>query len=605
MPRTLRLQETIFPFGVGGIADIEGESFIAMDTTEWPVKTSVRLRCDRLSQELGVAGFKTPPRYEEQQSSLTWGGRKRTERALRNDNGLLYMRFPRWRFCEKCALMSDGVVSVHGMSKNICGQCMGAMIPMRFVAVCESGGHLRDVPWPLWVHRRARGDGLNCEEKKHLVFGNKLGKGESLRDIVVKCRACGTERSLGDLSSSDALKNDGLKCFGNQPWESGDPTTTCGSKLIAVQRGSTSLYKPELMSAIDIPEADDATDETAAAIENHHLFNSVRSTSGDQRTQLAEMIANDVGADVSLVIDTAVGSSGSITAMTRNLHSGEWEAFMEKLESSEIHDSDFDVRAAERRFDIGNLTEFHDLIPEVGLVHRIRMVTALRGFRRYRQESGFIPTDLGKIGQKRWLPAIEQFGEGMFLKFDGARVSEWESRADVSVRSRILMSRSTEQLIRRDPEGVPPRFIMLHTLAHLLIRQLEYFAGYPAASMSERIYAEAGEHGSQAGILITTGSGDSEGTLGGLVRLAEPDLLGRLLVRAIEAAEWCANDPICGENLTQGVNSANFAACHSCALLPETSCECNNTALDRRLVSDPDGKTGFFDRILEEARAEI
>ena len=146
---------------------------------------------------------------------------------------------------------------------------------------------------------------------------------------------------------------------------------------------------------------------------------------------------------------------------------------------------------------------------------------------------------------------------------------------------------------------------MLHTLAHLLIRQLEYFAGYPAASMSERIYAEAGEHGSQAGILITTGSGDSEGTLGGLVRLAEPDLLGRLLVRAIEAAEWCANDPICGENLTQGVNSANFAACHSCALLPETSCECNNTALDRRLVSDPDGKTGFFDKILEEARAEI
>ena len=56
--------------------------------------------------------------------------------------------------------------------------------------------------------------------------------------------------------------------------------------------------------------------------------------------------------------------------------------------------------------------------------------------------------------------------------------------------------------------------VLLHSFAHLLIRQLAYDSGYDSSSISERIYASNGSNG-MAGILLYTASGDSEGTLGG------------------------------------------------------------------------------------------
>lgn len=600
MVRALRLQETVFPFGVGGIADINGESFIGMDTSEWP-KQSDPLRCDRLAAELGVTGFKSPPRFKAQEQSARRPSSGKEVGRYQNI-GLTYMRFPQWRFCEKCGLMSTKVPTIKGVSRNVCASCNAMMVPMRFVAVCESGGHISDIPWHLWTHRRANATANRCTDRDQLVYRNKAGTGESLRDVFVSCRACGSERSFGDLSSSGALRNDGLRCFGTQPWEAFG-NGKCTEKLIAVQRGSTSLYKAELMSAIDIPVAESRADKLTETVEEHYLFEALRAGRGDRQSQLLEMIADDTGVETDVILRLAMGNDDSTATVLSNLYSGEWAAFVDKIENPSVHtDDDFDVRPADRPFDVGNLSELHDMIPDIGLVHRIRKVTAQRGFRRYRQETGYVPTDLGKSHQQRWLPAIEQYGEGLFLRFDARRIAEWEARSNVAGRGRALLARSTEQLLHRPPEEARPRFILLHTLAHLLIRQLEFSAGYPAASISERIYAGSSANDPQAGVLVFTGSGDSEGTLGGLVRMAEPDLFGRILTRAIESADWCANDPICGENLTQGVNSTNFAACHSCVLLPETSCECNNTVLDRRMLIDPENNTGYFDEVIEVAR---
>jgi hypothetical protein len=66
--------------------------------------------------------------------------------------------------------------------------------------------------------------------------------------------------------------------------------------------------------------------------------------------------------------------------------------------------------------------------------------------------------------------------------------------------------------------------------------------------------------------------------------------LGRILVNALEEAQWCSADPVCGEAARsggQGPDSLNLAACHSCALLPETSCEHFNKFLDRMVVVNP------------------
>ena len=86
------------------------------------------------------------------------------------------------------------------------------------------------------------------------------------------------------------------------------------------------------------------------------------------------------------------------------------------------------------------------------------------------------------------------------------------------------------------------------------------------------------------GVLIYTASGDSEGSLGGLVRQGEPGKLEDTIMAAIHNAEWCSSDPICIKSTGQGPESCNLAACHNCALLPETCCECGNRLLDRGLV---------------------
>jgi hypothetical protein len=97
-----------------------------------------------------------------------------------------------------------------------------------------------------------------------------------------------------------------------------------------------------------------------------------------------------------------------------------------------------------------------------------------------------------------------------------------------------------------------------------------------------------------------TAAGDSEGTMGGLVSLAEGDAFRMLFNNAIEAARWCSTDPICLElgGKGQGPDLCNLAACHACALLPETSCEDMNKFLDRGLlIGTPDLPTlGFFTR---------
>jgi hypothetical protein len=135
---------------------------------------------------------------------------------------------------------------------------------------------------------------------------------------------------------------------------------------------------------------------------------------------------------------------------------------------------------------------------------------------------------------------------------------------------------------------VSPRFILLHTLAHLLIRQLEAVAGYPAASLKERIYSKSGKN-PMGGILVYVAVPDIEGSLGGLSELAAPKRFLRLLTQVFGHAQWCSLDPVCSEHEGQGPGYLNRAACHACALIPEPSCAYGNALLDRGLIKGSNG----------------
>ncbi|MBF0154592.1 MAG: DUF1998 domain-containing protein [Magnetococcales bacterium] len=130
------------------------------------------------------------------------------------------------------------------------------------------------------------------------------------------------------------------------------------------------------------------------------------------------------------------------------------------------------------------------------------------------------------------------------------------------------------------------RYLLLHTFSHALMRQLALSGGYAAASIRERIYARGPDEGDpMAGILLYTAAPDCEGTLGGLVSLGQPKVLGRIIMEGLEQMRLCASDPLCSEHhpFNEGV-TLHGAACHACLFAPETSCERGNKYLDRTLL---------------------
>ena len=84
-----------------------------------------------------------------------------------------------------------------------------------------------------------------------------------------------------------------------------------------------------------------------------------------------------------------------------------------------------------------------------------------------------------------------------------------------------------------------------------------------------------------AGFLLYTSGPSSDGTLGGLVSQATEKRISEAVRRAMAKRENCSNDPVCFHHKPIG-DEINGAACHTCVLLPETSCELRNYFLDRK-----------------------
>ncbi|MGX1270221.1 hypothetical protein RKD18_003415 [Streptomyces phaeoluteigriseus] len=239
------------------------------------------------------------------------------------------------------------------------------------------------------------------------------------------------------------------------------------------------------------------------------------------------------------------------------------------------------------------------------LVKKLREVRALKAFTRLADPDSTIESKDMPLSDSslHWLPAMQVRGEGVFLRLDEDRLGAWEKATAVAVRTERMRTAHQRMLDQRAGDGnqavpspVTPRMVLLHTLAHVLIDEWSLEAGYPSASLRERLYAAD----DMAGVLIYTATSDSAGSLGGLVAQGEPKVLDRAVRSAVRRAEWCSSDPLCMETGVSGVGGANLAACHACVMLPETSCEHNNILLDRALLvgtpEEPD--LGFFAEIV-------
>lgn len=594
----LRLPETIAPFGVGAIVDVLGESLIAPDTSWWERKRAPEISCERLVARLGAGVLRQAPAH--------------SGRAARETAHLLYWRFPAWRFCERCTKLSQLTGKNKGRWVNRC-ECGGALVPMRYVAVCEKGSHIQDIPWFKWAHR---GDDAGvteevrfCRAYTELKFVRSSQHGEGLASLRVHCNGCKRSRPLSELVAKQSLHRDGIRCEGTQPWQDPSPDEVCDHRLVAAQRGATSNYIADRLSALDIPEERPRSAAVADRIRGHVYFDKVVSDNGGPQAEMVSgWIADEVGVSAQDVLDLAAGGDESEQAPLLDLKDAEWAAFLNKLErEGQDHGTgDFVVDGWKVPDDSKWPTALTSRLVAVGQVRRVREVRALRGFRRYDAGADLIPADLGPDWKRNPVyPAVEMFGEGIFLRFDENRVSEWESLPEVHERADILAERRNSHPWAQRLDEPEPRFIALHTIAHFLIRRLAFASGYSSASLQERIYANSVRQDRTAGIFLYTAAGDAQGTLGGLVRLGAPEKILPLLVAALSDADVCSNDPVCIESDRQGSSDLNLSACHGCALVSETSCETANRLLDRQLVLGGRNVPGFLDRVLDEVRNSV
>jgi hypothetical protein len=259
-------------------------------------------------------------------------------------------------------------------------------------------------------------------------------------------------------------------------------------------------------------------------------------------------------------------------------------------------------------------------ISRVIAVNRMKKVNAVIGFTRIDQldRVGDVDTRLVKLARDRcptWVPATEDRGEGIFLQLGETAVGAWEEQIrgtalwrahrDSHLRNFTRRFSTTAAQVDPDTRFPAPRYWLVHTLAHILIREAAMSCGYGAASLSERLYAWPGgpDRPPAAGLLICTTASDSEGTLGGLVALSEPERLQGIVDAALRRAARCSSDPVCGQRTPR--HSEDFlhgAACHCCCFASETSCERANRFLDRRFLLtlpavDDERVPGFFGTI--------
>jgi hypothetical protein len=398
------------------------------------------------------------------------------------------------------------------------------------------------------------------------------------------------------------MRSIGVACRGRQPWQFAE-NVHCDLPLVVLQRGASSVYFPRVESAIDIPPESNWMNwgGPAARILSNENFKLLHAHPEHPAADvLIGMAAAEEGVSEEMVRavlaeQLGVGTAPVTVERSADLRAREWQALISPALTHDPRDA-FISRRAPFPSPAGHhvLGPFADqlapLVADVVLVDRLREIRALRGFYRHTMDR-MVEPDLGqRIG---FLPAIEVFGEGVFLRIEEEPLRRWESLAAVRERAHILRSRLAGSFHARWIEEEPtPRLLLIHTLGHLLMRQMSFDAGYSSSSLRERIFADDKPAAPLAGLLIYTAAGDTEGSLGGLARLGEPERLVPVFARALGAAQWCSLDPVCRESDAQGPDGLSLAACHACVLASETSCILGNVLLDRALVIDPE--FGFF-----------
>jgi len=586
----VRPSQLLWTYGPGALIDLPNLSVLTMGLDRWnpdrcPPIEEARL-LDAVRRVLGpqVERLRMPPFLKEDGVDPL---------SAEGKIGVPVRPFPRWLRCVKCGLLAEYDTGLFDIKANpyrpeqthfVHSNCEKGRnadaVPARFLLACRNG-HLDDFPWHWFVH------GGPSECKGTLRF---FESGASLQteNLHVKCDTCGVSRKMVFAFGREA-KDNLPACRGRHPHL--NQYEECGEDPRTILLGATNGWFPITLSVLAIPlEKDQLAQLILDGWERFAKAKSIEHLEGIVETliDLAHLPGIEKWdiKDIWLAIQERKEGKTSTVISEGDIKDPEW-----KILTSANPPTDWPHFMSSK-------TEtpegYRDRLHGVLLLERLREVNALIGYTRVEAPEESTDPDerppMADLSRNRpeWVPASEVHGEGIFIRFNEAKVAEWEKRTAVKARSKKLEAghRGWRNARGLDPdEGYPGiRYAMLHTFAHLLIRELALECGYNAASIRERIYAKSDGASPMAGVLLYTAAADSDGTLGGLVELGKPENLGRLIEQALDRATVCSSDPLCSEHNPGIDRSLHSTACHACTFVAETSCERGNRYLDRALL---------------------
>ena len=576
----IRRNQLIHSYGTGALVNLrDGGAIISVIMSElavWETKSATsaitakqKVFDSRLIKSLqskhpqlaGLQVFRLPP-IEPEKKEKNWEVDKYAY--------LTTNIFPKWLLC------GGGCRSLRPVgeweneqftARRYCQTCTSGtnyeyVIPSRFVVMCENG-HIEDFPYKWWlkIQNENKNDASECETR-HANLKLKQRSGLGLSGLILSCEDCKAFTSMNGIFDKKMLN---FKCNGKRPWliYENQVLQECEHKMQASQRNSRSVWSSVSESSIYVPPWDD---DLQIRLGEHYWSMLIKKKDDLNACEtiigiFLQEIKSECGEHFSSneLFERFKDESNLIESANIDLKVDEYKALTGQ-KSISSNNKNFQMRKKE--IPDSSIAYIKDLKE----VTRLKEVRALYAFKRMDGELIYIMNESKRLN---WLPASEVFGEGFFIEFNEEYIND------------LFTENKFKLLLDNEDRQINKRYILLHSLSHLIMKAACVESGYSLSSIRERIYYQDGE---QNGILIYTSSSDSQGTLGGLSRLTEKTRFEKILNTAMMLSNVCSNDPLCAYGSLAEDEATNHVVCHSCMLLPETTCENFNAYLSRDLV---------------------
>ncbi|MDQ6598105.1 DUF1998 domain-containing protein [Bacillus salipaludis] len=565
-PGGIRPSQLVTTFGPGSLVDFKDDSVMIMGLQDWKEQEGYyrRIYEPRLSARLDISYFLQP-------------------QSIKGRGGIPAISFPKYRVCSRCgSLRKDFRNDYRGFFCD-CHPKTAPAYPARLIMACEKG-HIDDFPWAEWCHK---GHDKVCGSPD--LYLKSQGRSSSLDDILILCKKCKASNTLAGALKKNSLKGIIGTCNGNSPWKR-EKSRGCTKVPRGLQRGASNVYFSSTVSALSIPPW---TDDIQEIISNKwaDIQDIIQNEGFEELKYALRYIFRGYDRKQLDDIWVAIKQRHELGEEQEDIRYEEWMAFQDKEKKTKhFHIEEEEVDPSISKY-----------VSRVVLAHRLREIRVIRGFTRIDYPD---PNDENEVSYSYltsdrdidWLPGVEILGEGIFIQLNEYQLQQWEETVQQkSRRYQQLLNRYQkwrEEKGWKQDQRFSERFVLLHSLSHVLIRELSLSCGYSSNSIREKIYSGP----NMCGILLYTGSPDSDGSLGGIIQQGRKDQFHKLLKQAIERAKICTSDPLCSESENVVENKLNLSACHACSLISETSCEWSNLLLDRlSLFQSNDNEYGFFE----------